>query len=73
MDMDIAKILKDYTKNTRDLLFEEFLDEQLGSLACREEIVNPEFVYEKSKPVNDFMIYSNDSLLVGARRLASRK
>ena len=73
MDMDVVKILKDYTKNTRDLLFEEFLDEQLDSLACHEEIVNPEFIYQTSQPVNDFMIYSNDSLLVGARRLASRK
>ena len=71
--MDIVKILKDYTKSTKDLLFEEFLDEQLESLACREEIVNPAFIYETSKPINDFMLYSNDSPLVGARRLASRK
>lgn len=72
-DMDVAKILKDYTKNTRDELFQEFLDEQLGSLVCYEEIKNPDFILEHAKPINDFMLYTNDSVLVGAKRLNCRK
>ena len=71
--MDIVKNLKDYTKSTQDELFEEFLNEHLESVTCYEKIKNPEFILQSVKPLNDFLIYTNASPEVEARRLASRK
>ena len=69
--MEIVKHLKDYTKTTQDEIFEEFLSEHLESITCYEKIKNPEFILESVKPVTDFLIYTNASPEVEARRLAS--
>ena len=71
--MDIVKHLKDYAKSSRDVLFEEFLNEHLESVACNEKIENPNFILQANQPVNDFLIYTNSSPLVEARRLFYKK
>ena len=73
VDMDIVKILKDYVKSPQEELFEEFLNEHLNSAMCSEEIKNPNFILQVNQPVNDFLIYTNSSPLVEARRLYYKK
>ena len=71
--MDIVKHLKDYTKSPQDELFEEFLNEHLETVSCSEKIENPNFIMQVNQPVNDFLIYTNSSPLVEARRLFCKK
>ena len=67
--MEIVKLLKDYSKTPLEKSINEFLSNNLDSTICREPIKNRDFLIQYIKPINDFIIHTNEMPYSECRRL----
>ncbi len=56
--MKYVKLIKDYSKNTFEEQFADYLTNSLDCSLCFEEIKNIKFKIQYLKPINDFIISS---------------
>lgn len=67
--MEIVKLLKDYSKTPLENNINEFLSNNLDSTICREPIKNKDFLIQYLKPVNNFIIHTNEMPYSDCKRL----
>ena len=68
-EMEIIKLLKDYSKTPLEAQLNDYLTQELDSSICREPIVNKDFLIRYVMPINDFIIHTTALPCVDARRI----
>lgn len=67
--MQIVKLLKDFPKSNLQKALGDYLNDKLESSTCFVEIKNIDFMLQYAKPLNDFVVYTNQLPCNGVIRI----